>query len=254
MICLIKSHISQCKRHNCYFCTKASAMKNMNQITKIQLIQMVFKSIHSSKYTNYTIESSETFGVKILLELLLMYLLKKNFTKILLRYNKIKALINSKKTIKNKKGLIYQSLSNNIQNNLEILVQEIQFKTYHNTTNPKLMYVIQTDLILSHLEAFFKKANDFFFFNAKTPTNLISLAKSYSEIKDEVNVPYLIQKENKFCYSCILISFIVEELLNETITKIPDYISFVLSFEEMLNTHYKTNKIILILYDIKFSL
>ena len=72
-------------------------MKNMNQIAKIQLIQIIFKSIHSSKYTNYTIESSDTFGVKILLELLLMYLLKKNFTKILLRYNKIKSIDQFKK-------------------------------------------------------------------------------------------------------------------------------------------------------------
>ena len=151
--------------------------------------------------------------------------------KVIIKYNKIRMMFNSKKNIYNHKKRVYYSFSENIKNNYEVIFHEIKLNALNNIKNPKINYLITIDNIISNIEKFFKKLKNFLKSELKRPKDIVDLAKNVSSLKKEINISFLSEKENKMCYSCVLVNFIIEQLLNDVITKSPDYSNFVLSID-----------------------
>ena len=206
---MIHYHLSMCKRKECFYCSKVKSLSQKNTISLTQLIKILYKSIKSSNEINID-KSNEIYGIKLLLELALMNLSGKSFTKIIIKYNKIRMMFNSKKNIYNPKKRVYYSFSEKIKNNYEVIFHEIKLNALNNIKNPKINYLITIDNIISNIEKFFKKLKNFLKSELKRPKDIVDLAKNVSSLKKEINISFLSEKENKMCYSCVLVNFIIE--------------------------------------------
>lgn len=249
---IIHNHISWCKIKNCSFCLKVNSK---DQITKIKLIKLLLKKNKEAKKKNLD-SPVEYFEIKTLLEYVTIYLSENNFIKIFIKYNKLKALIHSKKSFFSisEKNII-NNFTKGFERNINILFQEIKSFIFNNLKNQKMIYLSTVDDLVSNIQTFFNLIYSFFSsFELRIPEKIFNLAKNYYLLKKTTDFSFLKKKENKFNYSCILVNYLLEELYNKPfINSNLDYSNFIFSMEDTLNYHFNENKILWILYQIHSS-
>ena len=217
---------------------------------------MLFKYlIKNQKYTA-SVELIDFFALYHIIELYTCYLSrKKNLIKIIMIYNKTKTLLKlSKNEVKNTKTSLFKNLTNNFLLNYELLYNEIVNRLLLNSNTNQNGNLIIIDEINIYTKEFLEKIKYFFDIAFKRPLDVIDLAKSFKKLKRKANVDFLVSKENKFTYTCIIMGYIYEEIFNEQITKNYNISELILSFEELLTYHYNYDKTILILCDVNSSL
>lgn len=248
---IVFNHRTFCKKKNCYMCNKIQNKNLENNISTIKLCMLLLRYIKKEKPHVSTNEIIDHFGLFQIVELFLLYLSNKSLIKIVLKYNKIKTLAKNQRTFfKNKEASLYHNLPSCFVLNYELLFAEIKQKIIDKNLNPKFKYLINMDLIVFNIDSFFKELLSFLNLELKAPKEVIVLAGKYASLTKQIDINFLISKDNRFNYSCVIIGYIMEEIYNDKITKNISFADFVHSIDDVLAYHFKENKIILILYDI----
>ena len=243
---IILNHKNQCILDKCTLC------QTKEQISCEKMTILLFEYLHRVCNFNKTIifnELLDFLSLYNLCDLYVLYLTQKNYIKVLLKYNKIKEKIGAKQTPKStnmNKG--FQRI--NFELSLELLFDEIAELLLEKTHIQKNTLVLKTDLIASHIRNFLLTIKSFFKLELITPSEVIKLAHSFSLIKKKTDINYLVSKDNKFNYSCIINGYIFEEIFNNKISKTTSFDDMIHSAEELLTQHYKLDKLLLIEYDI----
>ena len=254
---IINNHKMLCNDLTCPFCKKMLNYKDRAQeIAFEKLISMLFKyRIKNQKYTA-SVELIDFFALFHIVELYTCYLSKKkNLIKIIMIYNKTKTLLRlSKNEVKNTKTSLFKNLSTTFLLSYELLYNEIVNRLLLNAKTNQNGHLIVIDEINVHTRVFLNTIRNFFNVGFKRPLDVIDLAHSFSHLKKKVDVDFLVSKENKFTYTCVLMGYIFEEIFTEQITRSYSINDLIFSLEELLTYHFLNDKTILILCDVVNSL
>ena len=248
---IMYNHLSNCGIDKCYLCNKLLSENRKESLTAVQLCNYLIKYVKRKKVNANSFEIIDQIGIQLLLELLIMQLSGKSLIKILIKYNKIRALLNQQKNkrYKRKQRFNYNS-SKLFVINLHFLIHQIKAKVSSSHVKTKFEYLITMENIISHLNVFMLEIGSFFKRNLKNMREIITLATKFSKIKNDIDITFLQKKENRFNYSCVLVCYLMEELFNKKISKAINYAEFVHSIDDVLNYHFKENKFILMLCNI----
>ena len=240
-------HTFYCHEKGCKFCQKIKMVKDEknpieNMITFLYLYKVKKESeINKKKYKDYR-------EYYYLVELYCTFLLRKqNIISIVMKYQKIKnlasqsTLFNSKYTFDNRFSFLI---------NLELLLHEITKNIKATNETCKISYLITIDTILNYIHTFLSYVKKFFDINIINPIQIIKLATKYTQLRKKVDCKYLINKDNRGNYSCILATYIMEQIFNDRVNSNYYISEIITSFEEIFNAKYQEDDVIFAKFEI----
>ena len=249
---IINQHNALCNESICKVCKK---IKNEEPITPEQLAAVIYKMY--IKKTKLAFSTNLTFKeMYYLLDLYFAFIsIHKNLIKIMLKYNQIKANVKNSTTAINDK-LRLKSISRfsiNFYINLDLLYHGITTYLLQNNDNQKLIYLIKTDKYNQEIKTFIKYLRNFLSLNLKSPQEIIKLAKRFADLTKTIDFDYLVSKDNKFNYPCLINSYIMEEIFNNNLNNLICIGDLIHSVDELLDFKYKENSLLLAMYDITYN-
>lgn len=240
---LLKQHLLVCNKKQCKFC----ALINQNKINQKISIDLLNCYIYCFliKHNPEIKGKDESLFMNYLELIRINSLSVKNKEKpisIILEYHHIKNSIKCRKFIKFSRIFLV---------NLEILQHIICKHLIKSNENFDNSYLITVDNFISYINSFFSEIVNFFSFDIKDPLHFLNLTSQYTLLKDKVDCNFLVSKENKYLYSCIIIEFVMEQIFNKQLISNYYLTEVVTIYEDLLDVKYKTDRIILIKFDIK---
>ena len=249
---LINKHKSLCYQIKCKLCKQ---IQKKQMLTPEKLAAFLYKTyIKDSK-----ILFNETFEFKAIYYLVDLYISfiseKKTLIKIILKYDHIKTCIRNTTTKINDNLHLKTNnkFSSNFYLNLELLYHEIIELLLKNNDNQKLSYLIITDKISIEIKSFIKMLRNFIFLRLRSPQEITKLSKNFSKLNKTIDFDYLISKENKLNYPCLIYGYIMEEIFNDHLNPVVCIGDLIHSLDELLDYKYKEDSLILAMYDFNYN-
>ena len=249
---LINKHKSLCCQTNCKLCKR---IYKKQMLTPEKLAAFLYKTYIKDR----NILFNETFEFKAIYYLVDLYISfiseKKTLIKIILKYDHIKACIRNTTTKINDNLHLKTNnkFSNNFYLNLELLYHEIIEQLLKNNDNQKLSYLIITDKISIEIKSFIKMLRNFLFLHLRSPQEIMKLSKNFSKLNKTIDFEYLISKENKLNYPCLIYSYIMEEIFNDHLNPVVCIGDLIHSLDELLDYKYKEDSLLLAMYDFNYN-
>ena len=246
-ICLdiITKHKIMCQEKKCKFCHKITVYSKENkQFSLLSLSKILFKDLIQDKPID-----DENISYYYLLDLYASSISKhKNLATLLIKYNKIKALL--KLYSMNGTGTSKITISENFKNNLNLVFQFIMDKISIGEENKNNSTLIQIDLMSQVIQKFIKKIKYLIKICDQTPLDYIFLAKQFTNLKKNIDINFLHSKDNKINYSCILYGFILEEIYNDSVSNTINITEHITSMDDILESRYNGDSFLLAAYDV----
>lgn len=253
-------HTMRCKGKGCKICelfisNTKDRLDSMDSFTYEKLCTFAYKALIKSNkdmrdYTRKDIEQIVSYN--LLIGLYMEFIAKKkNLVKIVLRYHKIKTLMNTRKIkSKNKSYLLSNIFSFNYLVNLEFLYSQITNGIRKQREDAKMAYLIKINEYSSSIGKFLSQLKLFFEIDIKLPQEIIKLASKYTQLKETIDISFLNSKENKYNFPCVASGYIIEEIFNDQFQVALFNRESISLIEELISIHYKEDHNILALYDI----
>ena len=272
MFTMVTKHKCTCQNPTCKVCDCISSDHTKLTISCEKLSCFFYDQIRKDCKNIFNGNYGETyFSFYLIFELYESFLSrKKNLIQIVYIYNKIKMLSHKNMrgfSIKNEKSKnMFTQLSINFFINLDVLYHQI-IKTlspngrehYHNNSNntpngnsssQNFNYLINIESVSQAIKYFIDRL--LFFLNSKdkTPQELFILSHNFTTLRNKVDFNFLVSKENKLNYSCLIMAYIMEEIFNDKIGKNTYVTELIHSLDDLLDYKYNEDNIILTLFDV----
>ena len=237
---LMKKHLIVCKKEQCKFCSLIE-QKKITETISVDLLSCYIYGFLIKHNPNIK-GKDESLFIKYLELIKINSLSINNKAKplsIILKYHHIKNSIKYRKAnvklIKN---------STNFLVNLELLQLGICKHLIKSNENFHSSYLIIIDNFISHIHKFFSEIVKFFSFDIKDPLHFLSLSSQFTILKHKVDCKFLVSKENRYYYSCVITEYVMEQIFNKKLVSNYYLTEIVTSYEELLDVRYTSDSII----------
>ena len=251
---IINNHQCDCDDIKCEFCNKIKQLKKTDDGSKIT-VETVCVLLFEA-FIQDTVRERKIYLFDDIVSYLSYYHIidlyitslthKKNLIKIILKCNKIKTLIKTTKRTNNLTTKVTSYFSFNFFLNIDLLYNDIATELIQADTQ-KVAYLISIDIYKQEIKKFIKKIFTFFQLNINNPLEVNLLAKEFSVLLKKVDFDFLVTKENKYNYHCIIVGFILEELYNDRLNQNVFLSESIHSCDEIIEAKIKNEKSMLVL-------
>lgn len=258
-----KNHRIHCNGQDCQFCSmifeerKNNAHKTKHRREK----DNEYEKITCSLFKCFIKPLAKKRNQKDLYFLTHYYLLQfcclflteePNYFRINKNFLKIQGLINiSKKNNLKNSGRINLTFQENAMLNLVLINYFLKNTILDGEEDKKkYKYYAKIDKIIHKAQLFMKEIDLFLEFNIKSPREITSLAASFAKLKREIDFQFLISKENRFNYQCILCEYALEELYNDKFSSCYNIRELISQYDDLLNSRYDSDCYLICAYEI----